>query len=70
MILAVIIICLASLSPVPSLPIILFYYGFFSEFITMRDIVSLGLNTFGLEDKFGGGDNDNDDLIIQFDFMS
>ena len=31
---------------------------------------SLGLNTFGLEDKFGGGDNDNDDLIIQFDFMS
>ena len=30
---------------------------------------SLGLNTFGLEDLNGGGDKDNDDMIIRFDFV-
>ncbi len=43
MILAVIIICLASLSPVPSLPIILFYYGKFG-FIKGFVVVTLASN--------------------------
>jgi hypothetical protein len=30
--------------------------------------VSLGTNRFGLEDLFGGGDNDCDDQTIVFDF--
>ena len=31
---------------------------------------SLGTNTFGLEDMYGGGDKDNDDLIISFNFSN
>ena len=30
--------------------------------------VMLGTNTFGLEDKFGGGDLDYDDKVISFNF--
>lgn len=31
---------------------------------------SYGLNTFGFEDTFGGGDRDYNDLIVQLDFTS
>jgi len=31
---------------------------------------SYGLNTFGWEDLYGGGDTDYNDLIIQLDFTS
>jgi hypothetical protein len=30
---------------------------------------SLGTNTFGLEDKLGGGDQDYDDLVLSFSFL-
>ena len=29
-----------------------------------------GLNTFGWEDTYGGGDQDYNDLTVQFDFTS
>lgn len=31
---------------------------------------SFGTNTFGLEDMYGGGDKDKDDLIISFNFSN
>ena len=31
---------------------------------------SLGTNTFGFEDIYGGGDKDNDDMIISFNFSN
>ena len=31
---------------------------------------NFGLNTFGWEDTFGGGDHDYNDLLVQFDFTS
>jgi hypothetical protein len=31
---------------------------------------SYGLNTWGWEDMFGGGDRDFNDLIVQLDFTS
>jgi len=34
----------------------------------IKHIKTLGLNTFGLEDQKGGGDQDYDDLIFRFDF--
>ncbi|OYX09405.1 MAG: hypothetical protein B7Z15_14260, partial [Rhizobiales bacterium 32-66-8] len=51
------------------------FYAFASanESVNGQDVAHLwsyGLNTFGWEDLYGGGDTDYNDLIVQLDFTS